>query len=250
MWQVSRRICASGDGAPPLKRRRGEPRSRRLSLPRAEGAAPLSGWLHPRRQNAREAASPNGEAATRLRALVASSNRHEDVRQVANVLLGGRLPLAGGPPRTPQLRGAVRYAYCYDRARSCQAPVSDSRRRPAAGKIAVKRRLHRTGALAFFWRQEPSLAGREADAAAHHFAREPVALGHEAKLMPAAYVKAYVKASKTACVACLSHRSAIGADAAPGAQSADPPARHAGQCAARLSGRIRRHRAPRPPPRR
>jgi transposase len=77
----------------------------------------------------------------------------------------------------------------------------------AAGKIAVKRRLRRTGALAFFWRQEPCLAGKEAGAAAHHFACEPVALGHGAKLMPAAYVKAYVKASKTACVACLSRTS-------------------------------------------
>ena len=36
----------------------------------------------------------------------------------------------------------------------------------------------------------------EACATAHHWARELIALGHEVKLMPPAYVKAYVKRNK------------------------------------------------------
>ena len=37
----------------------------------------------------------------------------------------------------------------------------------------------------------------EACASAHHWARELIALGHEVRLMPPAYVKPYVKRGKT-----------------------------------------------------
>jgi transposase len=66
----------------------------------------------------------------------------------------------------------------------------------AAGKIVVKRRLRRAEVVAFFRAQEPCLVGMEACATAHHWARELIALGHEVKLMPPAYVKAYVKRNK------------------------------------------------------
>lgn len=66
----------------------------------------------------------------------------------------------------------------------------------AAGKIVIRRRLHRTEVVAFFRKQEPCLVGMEACATAHHWARELSALGHEVKLMPPAYVKAYVKRNK------------------------------------------------------
>lgn len=66
----------------------------------------------------------------------------------------------------------------------------------AAGTVTVKRRLRRTEIVAFFRRQEPCLVGMEACATAHHWARELIALGHEVKLMPPAYVKAYVKRNK------------------------------------------------------
>ena len=66
----------------------------------------------------------------------------------------------------------------------------------AAGKIVVKRRLRRLEVVAFFRAQEPCLVGMEACATAHHWARELIALGHEVKLMPPAYVKAYVKRNK------------------------------------------------------
>jgi transposase len=66
----------------------------------------------------------------------------------------------------------------------------------AAGKIVARRRLRRTEVVAFFRKQEPCLVGMEACATAHHWARELIALGHEVKLMPPAYVKAYVKRNK------------------------------------------------------
>jgi transposase len=66
----------------------------------------------------------------------------------------------------------------------------------AAGKVVARRRLRRTEVVAFLRKQEPCLVGMEACATAHHWARELIALGHEVKLMPPAYVKAYVKRNK------------------------------------------------------
>lgn len=51
--------------------------------------------------------------------------------------------------------------------------------------------------LAFFEKLPRCLIGMEACASAHHWGRELTALGHEVKLMPAAYVKPYVKRGKT-----------------------------------------------------
>ena len=51
--------------------------------------------------------------------------------------------------------------------------------------------------LPFFERLDPCLVGIEACGTSHHWARELVRLGHEARLMPPAYVKAYVKRGKT-----------------------------------------------------
>jgi transposase len=50
--------------------------------------------------------------------------------------------------------------------------------------------------LAFFAGIPPFLIGLEACATAHHWARELIALGHETRLMPPNYVKAYVKRNK------------------------------------------------------
>jgi len=44
--------------------------------------------------------------------------------------------------------------------------------------------------------QDPCLVGMEACATAHHWAREPIGLGHEAKFMPPAHVKASVKRNR------------------------------------------------------
>ncbi len=65
-----------------------------------------------------------------------------------------------------------------------------------AGTVIVRRRLRRGEVLAYFQSIEPCLVGMEACATAHHWARELTALGHQVKLMPPAYVKAYVKRNK------------------------------------------------------
>jgi transposase len=59
----------------------------------------------------------------------------------------------------------------------------------AARKIVVQRRLRRAEVVAFLRAQEPWLVGMEACATAHHWARGLIALGHEVRLMPQAYVK-------------------------------------------------------------
>ena len=66
----------------------------------------------------------------------------------------------------------------------------------ANGHVVVRRRLWRSGVIAYFRSLEPCLVGMEACATAHHWARELTALGHTVKLMPPAYVKAYVKRNK------------------------------------------------------
>ncbi len=65
-----------------------------------------------------------------------------------------------------------------------------------AGAIVVRRRLRRSEILNFFGRLSPTLVGMEACATSHHWARALQALGHEVRLMPAQYVKAYVKRQK------------------------------------------------------
>ena len=66
----------------------------------------------------------------------------------------------------------------------------------ADGAVVVRRQLRRRQVLPFFKKHPPCLVGIEACATAHHWAREIAALGQEVKLMPAKYVKAYVKRKK------------------------------------------------------
>jgi len=54
----------------------------------------------------------------------------------------------------------------------------------AAGAVAVKKRLRRSQVHSFFAKLAPCLVGMEACGAAHHWARELKALGHEVKLIP------------------------------------------------------------------
>src|SRR5258708_7787019 len=65
-----------------------------------------------------------------------------------------------------------------------------------AGSVVMRKRLRRSQVLAFFAKVPPCLVGLEACGTAHHWARELIALGHEARLMPPNYVKAYVKRNK------------------------------------------------------
>lgn len=64
------------------------------------------------------------------------------------------------------------------------------------GKVAVTQRLRRGQVIAFFAKLRPCLVGMEACATSHHWAREVEKLGHTVRLLPPAYVKAYVKRSK------------------------------------------------------
>jgi transposase len=66
----------------------------------------------------------------------------------------------------------------------------------AVGNVVVRKRPRRGQVLAFFAGVPPCLVGLEACATAHHWARELIALGHDARLMPTNYVKAYVKRNK------------------------------------------------------
>ena len=64
------------------------------------------------------------------------------------------------------------------------------------GKVVIRQKLSRGRLLEFFGRLPRCLVGIEACASSHHWARELIALGHEVKLMPAQYVKPYVKRGK------------------------------------------------------
>jgi transposase len=66
----------------------------------------------------------------------------------------------------------------------------------ARGKVVVRKRLARGKVLGFFANLPRCLIGLEAGGGAHHWARELRALGHDARLMPPQYVKAYVKSNK------------------------------------------------------
>jgi len=66
----------------------------------------------------------------------------------------------------------------------------------AIGKVTITKKLRRSQVLALFDRFPRCLIGMEACATSHHWARELRALGHDVRLMPASYVKAYVKRNK------------------------------------------------------
>ena len=66
----------------------------------------------------------------------------------------------------------------------------------ASGEVVIRRQLRRSQVLPFFEKQPCCLIGMEACATAHHWAREIAALGHQVRLMPARYVKPYVKRNK------------------------------------------------------
>ena len=66
----------------------------------------------------------------------------------------------------------------------------------AAGAVLVRRRLSRVRVLGFFEKLSRCLVGIEACNTSYHWARKLTALGHDVRLMPAQYVKPYVKRGK------------------------------------------------------
>lgn len=66
----------------------------------------------------------------------------------------------------------------------------------ARGKVVKKRMLKRAQLLPYFATLTPVLIGMEACAGAHHWARELKSLGHQVKVLPPQFVKAYVRGNK------------------------------------------------------
>ena len=66
----------------------------------------------------------------------------------------------------------------------------------AEGHVICARAIRRKDLLSFFASLPRCLVGMEACSSAHHWAREIGRLGHDARLMPPAYVKAYVRRQK------------------------------------------------------
>src|SRR5204863_1218756 len=62
--------------------------------------------------------------------------------------------------------------------------------------VVIRRRVGRARVLEFFADLPPCRVGMEACATAHQWARELAKLGHDTRLMPPTYVKAYVKRGK------------------------------------------------------
>ena len=64
------------------------------------------------------------------------------------------------------------------------------------GKIAFRRKIRRLGLEAAFEKLPPSIVGMEACLSAHFVSRVLRGLGHEPRIIPAIYVKPFVKGQK------------------------------------------------------
>ncbi|NNH67993.1 IS110 family transposase [Rhizobium laguerreae] len=67
----------------------------------------------------------------------------------------------------------------------------------AQGATLFNRKLRRSEVLSFFEKLPPCIVAMEACASSHYWAREISALGHQAKILPAQYVKPFVMRGKT-----------------------------------------------------
>jgi transposase len=66
----------------------------------------------------------------------------------------------------------------------------------ADGTVVIRKRVGRAKVIEFFGDLPPCVVGMEACATAHQWARELRMLGHDTRLMPPSYVKAYLKRGK------------------------------------------------------
>jgi transposase len=80
----------------------------------------------------------------------------------------------------------------------------------AQEQVVVRRSLRRNQLLAWFAKLPPCLIGIEACGTANHWARELTALGHTVRLVPPAYVKAYVRRNKNDAIDAAAICEAVG----------------------------------------
>ncbi|MGF6532643.1 transposase [Paraburkholderia sp. GAS206C] len=66
---------------------------------------------------------------------------------------------------------------------------------PETGEI-VRKQIKRAAFLEHFSNRTPCLIGMEACSGAHHWARRLIEMGHQVKVMPAKFVKAFVTGNK------------------------------------------------------
>ena len=66
----------------------------------------------------------------------------------------------------------------------------------AKGRLVFQKKLRREDVLSFFAKLPPCVVGMEACASSHYWAREIRDLGHDARMIPASYVKPYVARQK------------------------------------------------------
>jgi transposase len=66
----------------------------------------------------------------------------------------------------------------------------------ASGRVVPNRSGRRNKLLEFFASLPRSVVGLEACGSSHHWARDLIKLGHDAGMMPPAYVKPYVRRQK------------------------------------------------------
>ena len=70
-----------------------------------------------------------------------------------------------------------------------------------SGRVIFNKAIKRAKLLAFFETLPPCTVGMEACGSSHHWGRQLRKFGHDVRLMPANYVKPYVKRGKTDAVA-------------------------------------------------
>lgn len=90
------------------------------------------------------------------------------------------------------MRVAVHDRSYYNQSRYCEV-VFRIHGVNASSEVVLAKRFKRGKVLEFFEKLPPCLIGIEACPTSHHWARELTKLGHDVRLMPADYVKAYVK---------------------------------------------------------
>ena len=66
----------------------------------------------------------------------------------------------------------------------------------SVGAVVIRRKLTRGRVLGFFEKLPRCLVGIEACSSSHYWARELIARGHDVRLLPAQYVKPYLKRQK------------------------------------------------------